>query len=501
MLSNSCLRPAITGRRFAFSPKLGKVQLLPSSGRDFQNHLSSVAYELGRNIDDFTAQCGCVANRLYNWCTNILLEGLAEKKRHQHGVVKGGIGCETLERQLFETEILKRPEDQLVAAPTMIGGDNRLRLQHIGTVGFDQRLVDGLAHAQIGVQERIGPGKSQQHLIVFIQRPAEYGPAKPLPAVTTAAKLKILPDLTALLIAAPMAGSSGAHIFFDRRIQLAGTDVADVQLLKYLKELLIEKPAVHAHYDRHLGAVVFADFAQNMANHLLHGIAVIAVRIAAAKDCIDHKAFPVHLQWLKAANLLVGGPNPVAHPGLVVVHDHGVDAQNHHRRGLQMKSPQKQALQQMPKQINPRPPKALEKPLHRMGRKHVARHGLYCSGISGIAGQRIEMNQMPAGAIHKKAKQLFEYLADGLSFAATPHGTKEGLQLRKQPNAAKIPDENTQSPSTSHHVGGDLHPVNDSLAFCAGRARFDHYYPPPFGLQLHGAPRLRQPRYTTHLAH
>lgn len=500
-LPNFCLRPAIPGRRFTFFPKQREVQLIPGSTRDFQNHLPAVAYDLGCNIDDFTAQSGCVTNRLDHWRTNILLECLAEKKRHQHGVVKGGIGCETLEWQLFETEILQRTEDQLVAAPTMIGGDNGLRQQHIGTVGFDQRLVDGPAHAQVGVQERIGPGKSQQHLVVFIQRPAEYGPAKPLPAVASAAKLQILPDLTALLIAAPVTGLSGAYIFFDRWIQLAGTNVADVQLLKHLKELLIEKPAVHAHDDRHLDAVMLADFAYNMANHLLHGIAVVAVCIAAAKDRIDHKAFPVHLQWLKAANLLVGGPNPVAHPGLVVVHDHGVNAQNHHRRSLQVKAPQKQALQQMPEQINPRPPKALKKPLHRMGRKHVARRGLYRRGISSIAGQRVEMNQMPAGAVHKKAKQLFEYLADGLSFAAASHGPEKGLQLRNQPDAAKVAHEKTQSPASGQRVGGDLHPVNDNLAFCAGRGRFAHCCLPPFGLQLHGTRSLRQPRYTTYLAH
>ena len=51
--------------------------------------------------------------------------------------------------------------------------------------------------------------------------------------------------------------------------------------------------------------------------------------LPAPEDGVDEEAAPGHLKRGKALDPLVGGLNAVALIGLVVVHDHGVDAEDH----------------------------------------------------------------------------------------------------------------------------------------------------------------------------
>jgi hypothetical protein len=117
-----------------------------------------------------------------------------------------------------------------------------------------------------------------------------------------------------------------------------------------------------------------------------------------------------------------------------------------------------------------------------MRREHSSRITLDGTGVAAIAAEGIKMHQVPAGAVHKKAEQLLEHLADRLPFAAAPDGAEKGLKLRIQSDAPKVAHEKAQSASAGQGVGGDLHPVDESLAFGAGCGIFSHLCPHPLGL-------------------
>lgn len=78
-------------------------------------------------------------------------------------------------------------------------------LQPACLFGFYQRLTDGPAHYKIAGRHRIGMDKRQKHLAVFVQRSAINTRVSALPVVTLAANLQVVPNLPALVIAAPVA--------------------------------------------------------------------------------------------------------------------------------------------------------------------------------------------------------------------------------------------------------------------------------------------------------
>lgn len=228
---------------------------------------------------------------------------------------------------------------------------------------------------------------------------------------------------------------------------------------------------------------------------------MVAVGIPPTENGVDHIALPGHLQRLESFDPFVGRSHAVADMRLVIVHDHGVDAQDHHIGLLQKEPPQEQPLQEMPEQVNARIPESPEESLDRVGGEHLSGPGLGDAGIARIPGQGVEVHQVPAGTVEEKAEELLEDLADWLSLAVAPDGAEKGLQLRKDLDASEATDEEAQSSSTGEGIRGDLHPINDGFAFRRGCGRFPHYKLPPFGLMVNGIRRLRQPRYTMHLAH
>lgn len=235
-------RPDIPGRRTAPFPKHEEAQLFARGRRDFQRDAAGVRNDLGGDVDDPPPRGGGVANRLEHRRTDVLLEGLVEEKGDEHGVVKGRVGSKSLERELLEREVLEGPVHQFVGSPSMIRGDDLLGGGQVDAARLCQCVIDGVAQPQVGVQERVGSGKGEQHLAVLIEGPAEDGPAEALPALAAAAKLQVLPDLTALLVAGPRVDFCPVYVVL-RLINPAPADVADAELLERIEELLIEKAA------------------------------------------------------------------------------------------------------------------------------------------------------------------------------------------------------------------------------------------------------------------
>ncbi|WP_123290637.1 hypothetical protein [Desulfosoma caldarium] len=88
--------------------------------------------------------------------------------------------------------------------------------------------------------------------------------------------------------------------------------------------------------------------------------------------------------------------------------------------------------------------------------------------MAGVLGQGIEVNQVPARAVHEKTQQLFENLDDRLPLAATTHGSKESINLLKDLDVAKIANKQTQTDAARERIVEHLNAVNRCYAFCRG---------------------------------
>lgn len=464
-LPNSLLQPEIARRRCNFLPQQGKVKVVTGGRHDIEHRLSGMAHDLGRDVDSSPAQRGRVARRFYRRRTTIVFEGLVQKKRYQHRIGNGAVGRKSLQRHLFNTEGFQRPVHQYVASPSTIAYDDHRQLQPAALAGYCQCFTNGLAHAKIAGQCRIGIGKRQNHLPVFKQRSAINTAEKELPVVAFAAEIKILSELLTLLVAAPVTLPAHAHAFFDRLVKLASAGISDPRLVERFKQPLVEKSAVNANDDGSIGPIVFADLCNKVDNHLHDGVVFVAVGVSSAKNSIDHKILPTHLKRLKALGLPIGGLNSMAYQCLIVFRNHGVQTQGSHQRSLQIKPLQKQPLVQMLKLINVRLPKASGKDLYRMERKHHCRFGFRGPEIARSLDQGIETHQSTAAAVHEKGKKLFEYIADRFPLAVWPHEAEKDLQSRENIDAAKIAEKQAQTTPAGNIVGSDFNPINDGFAF------------------------------------
>ena len=114
--------------------------------------------------------------------------------------------------------------------------------------------------------------------------------------------------------------------------------------------------------------------------------------------------------------------------GFIVIHDHSVQAQLNDLGFVQLQPPEEQLFQQGPKQPNAVPREGVEKPFDGVGRQHVLRRCLYGSGVSSIPLQGIEVDQMPAGAVHQETKDLLEHFRHGLPLGIFADGAEKALQ-------------------------------------------------------------------------
>jgi hypothetical protein len=89
-----------------------------------------------------------------------------------------------------------------------------------------------------------------------------------------------------------------------------------------------------------------------------------------------------------------------------------------------------------------------------------------------------------ARSIHKEAKDLFEYLADGLPFAAFSKGAEQPFKLREKSYPRQIPHKQAQSASATQGFtcGRDI--INSVFVTLISCARIVHVNLPPIGLTL-----------------
>ena len=404
----------------AFIPELVKLQVIPCSPGYLQYDPARSSDNLCGYVDHLAANGGGIGLDGDNFSAHILLEGLIEKESDKHGVVEGRVAGKPLEGKRLRAEFLERSVYQFIGSPAVGRLDHGLGLEESPETSRLELLIDLGAHSQIGVQDAHRACKLKKEL-----SPQPHGPAKDRstesgPTLPFASELHIIPNLLSLLVPCPVHSLRRPHIFLDVLVDLSGAYVSDPELLKDLEELFVKETRVHANEDGNTFLTDLADLGQDVANHLFHGVPVIAVLFPAPEDRIDHESSPCHLKGLESFDLLVGGLHSVTPVGLIIVHYHRIDAQFDHFGLRKLQSPEEKLLQKSTEEPNPKPGKCLEKTLHGVGGKQCLPLRFNGGRITGVFLQGIEVDEMPAGAVQKKAEQLLETHISLVPLASLP---------------------------------------------------------------------------------
>ena len=285
-------------------PEPGKVQELTGRPRDLEPQRVAPENDLRGDVDHLPSQGIRVGRDRDDLPADDLLERFIEKERNAHEVVEGGIGAEALKGKPLIGKLLEDAEGQLAPAAMMVTPDDPLGGEHRFETGCAELLIDPVAHAEIGVEHGAGPGKGEQKLIVFSERPREERSTESLPVVSAVAELHILPhtavfDFFASNVTAPCFLGRFSNALDDIRVQLPAADVAHVPAFRGLEELLVHVAAVEVKNNGHILAVAASNPLYHASHHALGPMAVVAVLVPGAENRIDDKAFPGHLERAK----------------------------------------------------------------------------------------------------------------------------------------------------------------------------------------------------------
>lgn len=167
-------------------------------------------------------------------------------------------------------------------------------------------------------------------------------------------------------------------------------------------------------------------------------LSVVGMRIPVAKNGINDVSPPCHLEGRKAQYLLVGGLDAFAFDRVVIVHDHGVQAEDDDVGIANAQSPEKEAHEQAAQQSGSEPGKGVEKTSDGVGRHHGGKRRFDGGRVAAVLGHDIEVGQMLAGAVEEKAEHLFEELPDGSAFGVFAHGRKHSIDMLIEFEASEV---------------------------------------------------------------
>lgn len=156
----------------------------------------------------------------------------------------------------------------------------------------------------------------------------------------------------------------GVNEGFDLREEASSADVADAEFLNGSHELLITEPGIHANDDRDVLVVVGPDESNGMLDHFGRRVPVVGVLISAPEYGINNESAPGHLERLESKDFLVSRLDSVALGGVIIVHDHGVEAEDDDSRFSDLEPPEKKLKEESAEQEYPGPGKPLEKAFH-----------------------------------------------------------------------------------------------------------------------------------------
>lgn len=394
----------------------------------------------------------------------------------QHHIVPCCIGRESFEGQFLMTEVLQGAVCKLIAAAFMITGDNALGLNVMfGTSTFEE-VIDFLSLPDVRDDHCIRAASGQIELTAVVHQPGIKRSPEFFPVASFASEFNVFPYIffaRCVKAAPPCVVDRFCHVG-NVLIQFAAADVAYAKLFAELENFLVKKPAIHSDNDRYIRTILFPDSGYDMPDHLLHGIAMVGVLVAASKDGIDKQAPPIHLQRLESLHSLVGRLDALTAFGIVVVHDHGIDPKFDQGRIYEPQSPYEQFLEHLSEQEYPYPGKGFEKPFDAMGGSHLPEFGFDASGIPRILGKSIKTGQMSAGAVCHETNHLLHEFKYGKTFPALSDRTEELLEKSEDLNVVQVSYEQSQTGPAGEPVAGLLDASNFRFLFAVIFANFAH---------------------------
>ena len=462
-------------------PKYRKLELIPQNLRHFERDGSCMAYDLSCLVEESTTDRGWVRHQRDHLCANVFLESLEEEESDQYGEVVGHVGAEAQERKLLAGEVLQFSMDQFIRSPLVVEAEDFGRLQSILMPGLAQQIVDVLPLPEVGIDHGVRPSERQEPLAIFIEWLRENRPSRLAPGPPLILEFEEAPLLGFAIEDLPVLFRELLSPVTNRLVQLAAADVSNVHLFASDEDGFVEETTIHTHHNRHLGSEMCADGGHGLANHLDGVVAVVAVSIASAKDCIDDETLPGQLEGMESLDLLVSGLNPMTLVGVIVVQDHRVEAQDDDLGFGKAQPPQEELTQQLSEEVNYRQREGFEEPLDGMGGQEVLLAAFHDTCVSRILLQGIKVLEMPAGSIDQKNEDLFEDLEDGQALTTLSQASEELLQDRPDANVVEVSHEEVEPCSSGQGIVGHFD-FGDGVRVLEARGRM-HLDLPPVGLR------------------
>jgi hypothetical protein len=173
----------------------------------------------------------------------------------------------------------------------------------------------------------------------------------------------------------------------------------------------------------------------------------------------------------------------VAPLGLVVVHHHGVDAEEYGLRLLELEAPEEEVEQQPAEQPDPGPPEGPEEAFDRVRGGHVIAPGLDSGGVALVRSELIEADQVATRAVQKETEELVEEADDSKPLCAPAHRAKKAIEVAKESDVIQVAAEESQAAPAGQGIGGNGDGVEMGPLGVARRERGSYGSHSPFGLR------------------
>lgn len=248
------------------------------------------------------------------------------------------------------------------------------------------------------------------------------------------------------------------------------------------EQFLVEEPGVHTNKKWNLGPVMSADQLDHRCYHLHRVVTMVGVLFAAPKLGVHDEAAPGELQRLVTFHLLVGRLHPFALLGFIIVHHHGVEAEDHDRGRFQLEPPQEQLPQELSEEEGLEKIEGPEKALDLMRAQELVGGGFEEGGIGGVIFQAVEVDEVAAGPLGEKAEKLNEILPDREALFVFAEPAEQPGDWFLETNAAEVSREQGQPAPSGEGVVSGFDAGDFGLVWGGFRGILCHVLSPPFGL-------------------
>ena len=357
---------------------------------------------------------------------HVLLETLEKKMAYHHGVVPGGVGMKPLERKSLVAKVLEVAVDAFVPSSTVIKDNDLLSLKSLLLAACYKEPVYFATEAEISHHGSLSLEAWQILLTAGGTIPGDDQAPVAFPVLAGKTKLLVLPEILLVPVKLPVPG--GSEKLFDRGEEFGPADVAYPELFADLEDVLVEETSIKAEDDGDVLSEVFSNPLDHVADEVFDGITVVGVFVAAAEDGIDDEIFPVELKGLKAADLFVSGFDAFAPLGIVVIHNHGIQAEDDEVGIFKLEAPEEKPQEEVAEEEDPGEGEGIEEAFYGVGGGKFL--GLDGEGVGGVVLEVVEEGEVSGGAVGKEAEELEEDGEDVEGLGIFADGAEKSLDNR-----------------------------------------------------------------------